>query len=291
MSAAAPPLSATVPGGLEEYLSRTTGDGTVIEFEYAPAGYLKKDGTPRKKDWRSYYVTEPGGKRARRTSVTTLLDKITGAGGLPKWSEKAGIKGAHDAHAQGLLTVADDHAQALAVVAANGLGAEAEKGRAADRGLNVHALLQDYMETGAMPVPSEHPEPHQPYIRGLAAYLFEHDPEPIAVEQLVAAPGYAGRMDLVAREGGRVVSLDLKTQEHRRIYPKAHAQLALYNRGHRICGGPEIEDSYVLVVAGDGTYRTMQLALDEDAVLAALEWYRRLNPVDSWCESLNRKAA
>lgn len=288
------PMGPDVAGGLGEYLRRDVegGDfaGSTIEFEHAPIGYLTKKGEPRKAEWRRYYVQGPDDeKRSERVSVTTLLDVITSKGGLPYWFEGGGIKGCHIAHQQGLLDNEYTPERAVEVVRARKLGAEAERDRAADRGLNLHALLQEYMETGKAPNPSQHPEAHRGFIRGLVGFLMEYDPEPIAVEQLVAAPEYAGRMDLVCRAGNLVTSIDLKSQENCGIYSSAHAQLALYNRAHHLCGGEEIERSFVVAIAADGAYRAMPLALTERQVMAGLEWYGVLRPVESLCESHNRR--
>jgi hypothetical protein len=285
----APAISNVEPGGLEEYKARTLDDGTLIEFEYAPAGYIAKSGEPRKVDWRRYYVTPPGGDRRQRVSVTTLIDSVTSKGGLPYWFEQGGIKGCHEAHRQGLLSLEDGLDTAVEVVRGRRLGAEAERGRAADRGINVHALLEEYMSTGRAPRPNDHPEPHRGFIRALVGWLLHADPEPVMVEELVCAPEYAGRMDLVARHGGRrLISWDAKTQERGCIYPQAHLQLALYNRGHRLCGGEALDGSAVVVFAANGEFRESELLFDEDAALAALAWHAHLRPVESACESTNR---
>lgn len=277
-----------VKGGLQEYLTRTLDDGTLIEFEYAPIGYLTKKGEPRKADWRAYFVTAPEGKRERRVSVTGLLDCVTSKGGLPYWFEQGGIKGAQEAHRRGLLTAEHSLDEALRVVRSEKLGAEAERDRAADRGLNVHSLLQHYMETGNAPNPSEHPEPHRGYIQALVRWLLRANPEPVAVEQLVAAPEYAGRMDLKARSGGALVSYDAKTQERGGVFLQAHAQLALYNRADRICGGEHADRSKVVVFALNGEFREMDLAITEEGAMAALAWFAHARPVEQLCEAHNR---
>ena len=52
----------TVPGAMERTLRRELPDGSVIEFEEARAGFLKKDGMPRLADWRAYFYTPAAGK-------------------------------------------------------------------------------------------------------------------------------------------------------------------------------------------------------------------------------------
>lgn len=283
-----------VKGGLQEYKTRQLDDGGLIEFEFAPVGYLTKKGEPRMKEWRAYFYTAPGGPRTRQVSVTTLLDLVTSKGGLPYWFEGGGIKGAHEAHQRGLLTIDDDFDRAVQVVRSEKLGAEAERERAADRGLNVHALLEEYMTTGTAPNPSKHPEPHRGFITGMVKWLIAADPEPVMIEELVASPGdgYAGRMDLLAKThtiGGRALTgIDVKTQENAGIYLQAHVQLALYIRGHVFCGGEPPGRGLVVVFSQDGEYREAELAITDQAALAALEWYRFARPVEAACESENR---
>lgn len=281
-----------VAGGLKTYLSRevTEGEmaGSFIEFEFAPVGYLTQKGEPRRADWRRYYVTEPEGERSQRVSVTSLIDLITAKAGLPFWSEAAGIKGAQEAHRQGLLTKESSLEEAVHVVRRERLGADAERDRAADRGLNIHALLEDYLNTGVAPNPSQHPEPHRGFVRALVRWLLRCDPEPVQVETLVAAPEYAGRPDLVANIGGLTAIVDAKTQANAGIYMQAHLQTALYRRAYVMCGGEPPERGLVVAFAENGEFREMELAMTEEGAMAALAWFQHARPVESLCESHNR---
>lgn len=287
------PIGPDVPGGLLDYKRREIADGpmagSVVEFEFAPRGYLTRKGEPRKADWRRYYVTEPGAeKRSERVSVSGLLGCVTGKGGLPYWFEGGGIKGCHEAHRQGLLSTDDSLAQAVATVRREKLGADAERDRAADRGLNIHALLETYMLTGTAPNPSQHPEPHRGFIRALVAWLLLRDPEPIAVEEIVATDEYAGRLDLVARIGAETAIVDAKTQEKAGIYLQAHVQTALYARGYVMCGGTGPDRGVVVAFAANGEFREMECAVGPAAADAALAWYGFARPVEQMCESHNR---
>jgi hypothetical protein len=238
---------ALIPGALEETKTRTLDDGGLIEFEQAPAGWLTKDGAPRRAPWRAYFYTPapfpcgdctgsvriPGarpettkqcpackgsGNSSRRTrlpSTTTLLDSICPKPGIPPWAEAHGIRGAIAAVRQGLIGQGDSPDDAVAIVREHRLGADAAKKDAADRGINVHALLEEYLTTGAPPKLSGHPAEHRGYIVALTKWLLRTSPEPLAIEQLVAHPedGYAGRLDLRAMVGGRLITYDAKTQE------------------------------------------------------------------------------
>ncbi len=315
---------ALVPGGIEHYLRRELPDGGLIEFEQAPAGWIAQNGEVRRKPHRAYYFTAPERgcefcsgsgrvegktprgrkcslcdgagrilKRQRFVSVTTLLDSICPKPGLAHWSEARGIEGAVAAIHLGLITPATSPADAVKVVRSNRLGAEAIRDLAADRGLNVHALLEEYMRTGKAPRLAGHPAEHHGYIQGMTRFLLEVDPEPVAVEQLVAHPehNYAGRMDLRARAKrlcAGLVTFDAKTQENAGIYLAAHAQVNLYERAAVRCGDEAADRLMVVVFAANGEYRMMPADHDATLVDVALAFYRAVKPIDSACESANR---
>lgn len=283
-----------LPGALEVQLRRELPNGSVIEFESAPAGWLTKKGERRQADWRAYFFTRAGGKRVRYPSVTTLLDAVCPKGGLPRWAEARGIEGALRAVRMGELdplTYGDR--QAVDRVRELKLGADRARDVAAERGLNVHDCLRVYMETGSPPNPADHPDHHQGYLRALIAWLLDARPEPEAVEQLVVNPKdrYAGRLDLIAQVNGingpRVL-YDAKTQENCGIYEAAHLQVRLYERARVMCGDDPADELRLVVFAANGEYREMSSAADERHARAALRFYREMRPVISTCESLNR---
>lgn len=313
-----------IPGALEEQKSRVLADGSVIEFEFAPAGWLTKAGEPRFKDWRAYfYVTGcedctgggrvPGKRdgttkqcpackgtgrpRRRYPSVTTQLDAVIPKPGIPVWAEARGIEGAIEAVRRGLIDPHDPASVARAVeeVRAARLGADRARDVAADRGLNVHACLEHYMLTGSPPNPVDHPVEHWGYLRGLTRFLLKTDPEPEAVEQLVVHPehGYAGRLDLRARFpklGIGLATVDAKTQERGGIYLGAHAQVNLYERAAVRCGDEPADRLFVVVFDADGEFRMMPADHPSEFADAALAWCAQARPVDSMCESANRAA-
>lgn len=279
-----------VPGAMEHVLAREIPGLGLIEFEEAPIGWLKKDGEPRERPWRAYHFTPIDAKRGRLPSTTTLLDDICPKGGLPVWSEERGVEGAAEAVRRGLIDMSTTLEDAVEIVRAHKLGAEAAKKKAAERGLNVHALLEQYMLTGAAPKLAEHPAAHRGYIQGLTRWLLAVDPEPVAVEQLVVNPedGYAGRLDLRAKIEGQLVTVDLKTQENGGIYATAHWQVAMYERAAVRCGDEPADRKMVVVVAANGEFRQMSADHDDWRLDAALAFYRASRPIESMCESANR---
>jgi hypothetical protein len=313
----------TIPGALDIQLVRELPDGSRIEFEQAPAGWLTQAGEIRKRDHRAYYVVPPvkrcdpcngsgrvegktakgkicpdckgsgmHGRRQRLTSVTTILDGILPKPGLPPWSEARGIEGAIEAVRRGEIDPHDPASveRAVDTVRALRLGADRARDDAAQRGLNVHDLLRHFMETGEPPNPAEHPAEHYGYLRALTRWLLKANVEPIAVEELVANPaaGYAGRYDLCAKADGQVILFDAKTQERAGIYEAAHLQVELYRRAALASGDGEVDGTRIVVFAADGQYREMEGRADDALVEAALEFSRRLKPVTSACESANR---
>lgn len=310
-----------IPGAIQDRKTRELADGSVIEFEFAPYGWLTQDGEPRQKDHRAYYFTATPeclscggsgrapsekrpdgtvqckpckgsgkGKRERMPSVTTLLDAICPKPGLTWWGEARGIEGAVEAMRRGEISLSTDPADAVKLVRELKLGADQARDTAATRGLNVHSLLESYMETGTVPNLADHPVEHHGYLQGLCAFLLKNDPEPVAVEQLVCDPdaGYAGRRDLVAMVDGCRVGFDAKTQERGGIYSSAHVQLQMYERGGIACGDEPCDRLVVVVFAANGEFREMACEAMPRTVEAALAYAREIRPIDSLCEGQNR---
>lgn len=291
-------ISATVdlslePGAMQHQAERTLPDGSLLEFESAPAGWLCKDGTPRARDWRRYYVSPPGEtRRVQLTSVTTICDLIVPKKGLPIWAEAQGIIGAVEALRMSLWDSKRDPDEVVRVVRSNQLGQDAKRDQAATRGLNIHSILEAYMRFGIVPNPADHPEPHRPFIQGLYRWLALNDPEPVAVEVLTADPdrGYAGRIDLIARIGKQLTLLDLKTQPKGAIHETAHMQVELYRQAEEKLGTftERFDAGRIVVVSQDGTFREMELLADPAVTDHALEYWRHMRRLAAACEQGNR---
>jgi hypothetical protein len=285
---------AQTPGAWERELSREVPGGLVV-YREAPAGWLCKDGSVRARPYREYvWAPEGGPMYVRLPSVSTILDAICPKGGLPYWSEAKGIEGAVLALKAGLVYEHTRAEDAIALVREHGLGAEAAKGRAATRGLNVHAINESWMRTGEAPKLSDHPSEHHGYIRSWVRMVLALKPEPVEVEQLVVHgdDGYAGRLDMRARFAGRLRTCDIKTQENGAIYPAAHVQVRLYERGAVWSGDEPAEDCQVIVLPANGDWNAEQHTMLADhhdwQIDAALAWWRAKRPIDSACNSRNR---
>lgn len=284
------PHPSTVPGGLSEYIRREVPWG-VIEYEFAPVGYLSKKGEPRLQDWRAYQVTKTADKRKRFPSMTTWLGAVLPID-LKSYGEEHGARGVHFLHQQGDLTAEHTEEDAVEMVRERRLGVDAASNRAASRGIDVHKFLEEFGRTGEMPdmdVPLE----LAGYVKGLEDFLREYDPEPSATELLVADPdrGFAGRLDMRAVTRSKAMPfrasriVDLKTSPKLSIWPKAHAQTQGYRLADMKCGGPETEIPIVVVVDAEGRFDVVDCLCSEEALDAAIAWYRCVKPIDSACSS------
>ena len=84
------------------------------------------------------------------------------------------------------------------------------------------------------------PEELAGHVDAYLKFLAEHDPDPIAVELVVASrsPRYCGTADLVAHMDGQVWLLELKTSRSG-IWPESALQACAYSRAqtYTIAGG------------------------------------------------------
>jgi len=287
------------PGAMQVRLQRRVRGG-LIEFESAPAGWLTQAGTPRLEDWRRYKFTpdetlaelfEPG-KRVTMPSVTTLCGAVLSKEGLLPWVEVETVAGTMEAIRRGLVRRKMSDAEALAVLRDPdvGLGYEAARKTAAWRGISLHELLADFMLTGQLPDPADHPEAHRPYIQGLARWLLVVQPEPLAVEQLVCHPtaGYAGRLDLIARVGGKTILYDAKTNPFGQIFDAAHLQVTLLRDAEYATGDHEIDALRLVAFDSRGSFREMDCIAPQDAGALATPFYRAMKPVIAECGRQNQ---
>lgn len=282
-----------IPGAFECKLSRQTPDGEIAYFE-APAGWLTQRGTPRLRPARKYVWTPNDGEGVKLPSTSSILEAICPKPGVAHWSEERGIEGAVLAVKAGLVHEGSLAADAIALVREHGLGAEAAKNKAAKRGLDLHAINEHYMCTGEPPVRSDHPAEHHGYLRSWVKATLTLKPEPVAVEQLVVHPedGWAGRLDLRARVGGLLETIDLKTQERGRLYRQVFIQTNLYERAEVRCGGEPADRLRAIVLPASGDWNleqhSMMVEMHSWQVDAALAYWRSCRPIDSACESQNR---
>jgi hypothetical protein len=231
-------------------------------------------------------------KRTRLVSCTTLLDQIVPKPGLIRWTETQTVKGVATLVRAGepVDRMTDD--EILAAMRESAIGAEGTRDSAARRGVNVHALLEDYFRTGTLPDPVGKVEiDDYGYVTALNRWLIATQPQPLMIEEIVADPvaGYAGRLDaIIGTEGSKTVLWDLKTSERAQAYDTAHLQTRLYARAAALCGDPIADEVRIVVVAKDGEYRDIPCLADDAAAETALAYWRTIKPITAACTSANR---
>lgn len=152
--------------------------------------------------------------------VTTILGKTMPKDALVKWA------------ADQTANHAIDYWDELAELAPSALlkrlqGARyADKDQASNRGTEVHRLAAEYLAGQEIDIPEE----LESHVRSYEAFVQEWNPQPIAIEFVVANPsvGYCGTGDLIAdlADGYRWL-LDVKTSRSG-IFAETVLQLAAY---------------------------------------------------------------
>lgn len=159
----------------------------------------------------------------------------------------------------------------------------ADLDQAARRGTEVHALAEKLVQGIEITVPEELAGHVESYVK----FLDEFEPEPLLVEGVVASRKwrYCGTLDLIARIGGVVWLLDVKTTRSG-IFPDVALQLAAYRHADVYIGadGEEhpmsefgIERSGAIHVRADG-YDLIPLETGDDAFRAFqhVAWVARM---------------
>lgn len=245
-------------------IERVLPDGSRLTFEQRDTGY------------RAYKLWTLGQKPVRLPSVSTVLGCLEKRA-LYAWHEAKGAAGALAAVRMGELDPAIHHDdEAIEVVRALDLGAEAAMKKAQKRGLDIHEALQHYCETSAWPDTRDMDPEHRPYLPGLASALLKLDPEPIAVEQVTCSKscGIAGRFDLLAHIEGQVTLMDLKTSKLGVLFDESHLQVAAYAACEQECSGVLIDRCLVLGVGPDGSFKADESCATFDDFRGVLAAYR-----------------
>lgn len=148
--------------------------------------------------------------------------------------------------------------------------------RAATRGTAVHTHALNALASGK-PVPAfeQMTDEERGYAEGITSFWLDHDPKVLAAEAVVADLdlGVAGRFDLLAEIGGRLIVLDAKTSKY--LSAKFVAQLAGYALLLERSGYEKPEAGALLQVREDGSYSLIELEINEDDFTMALAVYRR----------------
>jgi hypothetical protein len=164
------------------------------------------------------------------------------------------------------------------------------KEKRGQEGTNVHEKVLACLAAGErIPSLSDVSAEERGYAQGVFAAWHELEPEPVASELVVYSHthGFAGRVDLVCRIGGKLTILDLKTGY---VGNGAHTQLAGYLLALEDGGHGHAADALILKVESGGGYDVTPCAADPDDFLAALAAYRSASKVGKRSRELAKAA-
>jgi hypothetical protein len=212
-----------------------------------------RNGRERREYW---LLPEGGQRRSRLPSVTTILRDTWPKPNLLEWY-------AREPNASAILA------------------------NASHRGKNVHRFVETFLTTGDLLDFADFPQDHRGFLRGAAQFLWEYDPEPLAVERLICHPElrYAGRLDLIARLADApdlVTLVDFKSNPKGNVYREAHVQCEGYRIADERCGGQHIDRVLIVGLSEEGDVNVVTSNTDAAAVVwtAALEWHGHLKRLE-----------
>lgn len=209
-------------------------------------------------------------------SVTTVIGILNKAA-LPHWAARVTAEGSWKLVRRKGYQIPDSPWQFTSDLKKYGYDHRSATQKAADRGVDVHAVWEAWNERQEIPNASAYPEDRRGYIRALAAFIMEHKPQCLEAEMVVgsAEHGFAGRLDtvvVVQTEDGPSL-LDLKTSKG--VYPESHfPQLAGYEIARRECGLVPTERQGILRVGADGSYEVRWSDADAEDFLVLLRAWR-----------------
>lgn len=214
----------------------------------------------------SYWLThneEKGTCSGRLAGVSTVSKVIdTNADPLVTWGSKLTAEGICEL----LAPLPPEHMASLIDRGGEYLYSElreakldwrAMRDKRGSEGTAVHEQIFAALGRGERPNLADLSDEERGY--GQAAFRFWSDvrPKAIAVEQVVMIPELlvAGRFDLLARVGGKVVLFDAKTSKRDRL--SQHVQLGGYVWGCESSGFPVPDRSALVLLRPDGSYEVV----------------------------------
>lgn len=221
------------------------------------------------------------------TQVLSILDKPA----LSWWGMCVGVEGVAQLHLQGVEVPWEDTDGAVKLLTEHRLTVNHVRDAAATRGKSVHDALQAFAEHGTVPRPSDFPAEDRGYVQALARALMDLDPVCDATEVIVgsAEHRYAGRYDLRARSGGRLIRADLKTGK--RVYDEALLQLAAYELAAVEMGEEPSDARLVIRLDASGDFEVVESHATADMFLGVKRAYDALADLKAARPRKPRKAA
>lgn len=209
-------------------------------------------------------------------SVTTVIG-ILNKPALPHWSARVTAEGAWRLARRKGYQLPDNSWKFIADLKRYGYDHRSATKGAADRGVDVHAVWEAWNERKEIPNANAYPEDRRGYIRAMAAFIMEHQPECLESERVVgsAVHGFAGRLDTVVvlkTEDGPAV-VDVKTSKA--VYPESHfPQLVGYEIARRECGLTPTNKQGILRLGADGAYELVWSNAEPEDFLCLLQAWK-----------------
>ena len=198
--------------------------------------------------------------------MSTLLRATCPKFALVPWAEKAGRLGALAVYQQDGKLPADDDKLKKRIERLL-LNADNLRDAGAERGNVVHDYLNRYVVFGEVTHVEEYDEAHRPYLRQLARFIIDYEPEFLESEFFVVHHdlNYAGKSDGICKIGvqpprrnpgtdltGKRVLFDVKSNREGRVYPPEHLyQVAGYELARRDMGAEPTEHQIVIAIGED----------------------------------------
>lgn len=160
-----------------------------------------------------------------------------------------------------------------ALILDEGLDVNKIKRTKGDLGTAVHNAIETIAATGTLPSLGDYePELHG-YLRALAGFWYEQDPELVEQEIIVASPEhqYAGRFDAIVKFGDERVLLDFKTSKG--VYDSMSEQLVLYEVAYLELDGEPFDRKEIVHLKPDAQYQLYPAYTSHETAIASVELF------------------
>jgi hypothetical protein len=234
----------------EELIQHIKGIGNLVYESHEVGEWLTAKDEPAKRPRRRYLLNGE-----ELDSVSSIVSTLSKGDGLNYWFEDHGARGGVLAERMGELegVPIEDIVKRVRLL---GLGAKAARDRAAARGTAIHEAFHRFALTGNYPILSDYPEEWHGWVRSVALFILELEPQPIKSEFIVCHPEarYAGRPDLLCTIEGQRTLLDYKTGNGH-IYDTAHYQTRAYADALPYSEIDPVERILIIGIPDDGSFQ------------------------------------
>lgn len=240
---------------------------TAPEIEYVKDGFFVN----RKK-----YRYRIDGKPA--VSVTEILDVVFGDGKFGAgawWGQQSALNGAAWLAGEGFVVPWSDPQAVLDLLKKHRKTTNHARDDAADRGSAVHEAAERWAREQIVPNPVDYPPEQRGYLRALARFMIEQQPEFLATEVVVGSGEwlYAGTYDARVQMDGRVGIIDWKTSK--RVYLSHLFQVRAYDEAAQECGADPADFRAVVHLGAEGAYEIEESNVTPDQWFCQVSAYEQ----------------